>query len=279
MSFLDAIIVGVVQGLAEFLPISSSGHLVVTRYFYGVHDLSLSYIVLLHAGTLVAVIAALWRDLWQIVTDCIYNRGHGRSIAIALIIATIPGALVGYFFEDYVDRVFVEKGLTIGTFPLEPYKFVGLAFIITAQVFLHHADLVLKHRAEKNAHGAGAEALSWSAALRIGLAQALAVIPGISRSGATIATGIISGFSRDFAARFSFLMSIPIIAGSALAELPKLRVEWPYEPDKHAILAGVLAATISGFLAIKFMLRLLRSHDLRRFIVYLWILGLICIAS
>lgn len=279
MTLLDALIVGIVQGLAEFLPISSSGHLVVTRYFYGVHDISLSYIVLLHAGTLVAVCAAMWRDIWQIIDECITGRGHGRMLALSLIVATVPGALVGFFFEDIVDKIFVEKGMTLGSFPLEPYKFVGLAFIITAQVFLHNADVVLKHRAEKNVHGAGPEKMSWMAALRIGLAQALAVIPGISRSGATIATGIISGFSRDFAARFSFLMSIPIIAGSALAELPKLRVEWPYEPNKQAIVLGVVAAAVSGFLAIKFMLHLLRAHDLRRFIVYLWILGLICIAS
>ncbi|MCX7846422.1 MAG: undecaprenyl-diphosphate phosphatase [bacterium] len=279
MSLLDAILVGVVQGLAEFLPISSSGHLVVTRYFYGVHDLSLSYIVLLHAGTLLAVLTALWRDVWQLISDCLSGRGHGRSLALALIIATVPGALVGYFCEDIVDQIFVEKGMTIGSFPLEPYKFVGFAFILTAQLFLHNADVALKRRAEKKLLGAGPEALSWSSALRIGIAQAIAVIPGVSRSGATIATAIVSGFSRDFAARFSFLLSIPIIAGSALAQLPKFCVEWPYEPDKHAILAGVLASAVSGFLAIKFMLRLLRSHDLRHFILYLWILGLICIAS
>jgi len=279
MTLLDALIVGIVQGLAEFLPISSSGHLVVTRYFYGVHDISLSYIVLLHVGTLAAVLAALWRDIWTIINDCISGRGHGRSLAVAVIIATIPGALIGFFFEDAVDKIFVENGMMIGAFPLEPYKFVGLAFLVTAQVFLHHADVVLKRRAETNTHGFGAERMSWMTALRIGLAQALAVIPGISRSGATIATGIISGFSRDFATRFSFLMSIPIIMGSALAQLPHLRVEWPYEPNKQAIIIGVIAAAVSGFLAIKFMLHLLRSHDLRRFIVYLWILGLICIAS
>jgi len=268
-----------VQGLAEFLPVSSSGHLVVTRYFYGVHDLSLSYIVLLHVGTLAAVVFALWRDIWRIVNDCITGRGYGRPLAAALVVASIPGALAGFFFEDILDRIFVEQGMTLGAFPLEPYKFVGLAFIFTAQFFLHKADLMLKQRAEQGTHGAGADRMTLQAALRIGFAQALAVVPGISRSGATIATGIMTGFSRDFAARFSFLMSIPIILGSALAQLPKFRVEWPYEPNKQAIIIGVLAAAVSGFLAIKFMLHLLRAHDLRRFIVYLWIIGLICIAS
>ncbi len=280
MSLLDAVIVGIVQGLTEFLPISSSGHLVVLRYFVPIHDLSSSYIILLHAGTLIAVVGALWRDIYTLIRTVITGEGYGRKIAVAICVATIPGAFFGYFFGTHIDAIFCEKGAVISNIPLEPYKFVGLAFIITAAYFLHTADNVIKKREEEGTTGGGPETLSWSNAVLIGCAQALAIFPGISRSGATIAAGLKTGLSRELAVRFSFLLSIPIILGSFVNEIPELRITLMYESDQlSTMLVGVAVAAVSGFIAINWMLKLIVRHDLRRFVMYLWILGLLCIAS
>ncbi len=280
MSTLDAIVVGVVQGLTEFLPVSSSGHLVVTKFFYGARGVSASYIILLHVGTLVAVVAALWRDIVAILKEVVTGEGSGRAIAIAVIISTIPGALFGFFVAGALDRIFCETGLTLGNIPLEPYKFVGAAFIATACFFLRGADRIIRQREETKTHGAGPEGLTWQVALKIGLAQALAIIPGISRSGATIATGLRCGLSRDFAARFSFLMAIPIILGGLLHELPKLNMTLQYPgEDLRPMIIGVVVAAVTGYAAVRYMLRLLVTKDMRAFVVYLWVVGLICIAS
>jgi undecaprenyl-diphosphatase len=280
MTTLDAIVGGAVQGLTEFLPVSSSGHLVLTRYFYGVKEgMTLTYSIFLHGGTLLAVCIALWRDIWTIARDFITGKGYGRRIGFAVIIATIPGALVGYFLESRIDAVFIEHGAVFRGIPLEPYKFVGVAFILTAVLFLQRADEVLVRRSQKKEDGVGPEKFSLQTALKIGLAQATAVVPGISRSGATIATGIMTGVSRDFAVRFSFLLSIPIILGSIAHSLPAFRVQMTYESDVQILWLGFAVAAVSGYLAIRFMLRFLATRTFHPFVVYLWIIGLLCIAS
>jgi undecaprenyl-diphosphatase len=281
MTTIDAIIVGAVQGLTEFLPVSSSGHLVITRYFYGVHDLTLSYSIMLHGGTLLAVIAALWREILDCIKLVLSGSRAGMTIVLALIVATIPGALFGYFFAAKLDTIFVEDGLLWRGVQLEPYKFVGAAMLVTAQGFLHRANEVLRHRGDIIERGPWYAAITLRHALWIGLAQAVAVVPGISRSGATLATGILTGLSRATAARFSFLMAIPIILGAVAHDLITHRVELMYESgaDLQVKLLGVAVAAVTGFIAVRFMLRWLRTHDLHDFVVYLWIIGLICIAS
>ncbi len=280
LTMLDAIIVGAVQGLTEFLPVSSSGHLVFTKYFYGVHGVTGPYILLLHAGTLVAIIAALWKDIVKIVSETITGKGYGRSIFLAVVVATIPGGLFGYFFANRIDKLFLTTGLKIGNFPVAPYQLVGVAFIITATVFIKQADQIIKKRTEEKTKGFGPEKLTWITALKIGAAQAIAIIPGISRSGATIATGLKYGLSRDFIARFSFLMSIPIILGAILSEYKELNIIFNYHPPEFkAMLVGVFVAMITGYLAIRYMINLLVTGDLHKFATYLWIIGLICIAS
>ena len=278
MTILDAIIVGLIQGLAEFLPISSSGHLAVARYFIGI-DISMTYIILLHVGTLVAVVAALWKDIWKITIGMITGEGYGRKIATAIIVATIPGAFAGYFFASKIDSIFLENGMIIKGFPIEPYKFVGLGFILTATLLLKKADVIIKDRTENKITGTSEKDITWQKAFKIGLMQMLAIVPGISRSGATITAGLQNGFSREFAAKFSFLMSIPIILGSLVHELPKLKVSMPYETQLTPMLIGIAVAAISGFFAVKYMIHLLATKDMRFFITYLWIIGLICIAS
>jgi len=281
MTTLDAIVVGAVQGLTEFLPVSSSGHLVITRYFYGVQDLSLSYSIMLHGGTLLAVIVALWREILQCAKLLFSGTRAGMTILLALVIATIPGALFGYLFSSKLDAIFVENGVIWHGVQLEPYKFVGAAMLVTAQAFLHRANEMLKLHGDAVERGPWYDTITLSRAVWIGLAQALAVVPGISRSGATIATGIMTGLSRATAARFSFLMAIPIVLGAVAHDLIDHRVELMYESgaDLHVKLLGVAVAAITGFMAVRFMLRWLRTHDLHDFVVYLWIVGLICIAS
>lgn len=284
MSLLDALIVGIVQGLTEFIPVSSSGHLVVVRYFVPVHDLSLSYIILLHLGTLVAVFAALWKDIYTLIRSFITGEGYGRKIALAIIIATIPGVFFGYFFSSTIDHIFVEQGITIGNVPIEPFKFVGVALIITAAYFLGTIDTVIAEREESGETGFGHDKITNKNAFIIGCAQALAVFPGISRSGATIAAGLKNGLSRDFAVRFSFIMSIPIILGSCLYDImsnwSELHTTMTYEPESFGIMwIGVAASAVSGFIAVKWMIKLITTKNLKPFAVYLWILGLICIAS
>jgi len=278
MTILDAIIVGLIQGLAEFLPISSSGHLAVARYFIGI-DISMTYIILLHVGTLVAVVAALWKDIWKITISMITGEGYGRKIAISIIVATIPGAFAGFFFASKIDSIFLENGMVIKGIPIEPYKFVGLGFILTATLLLKKADVIIKERTEKKIDGISEKDITWQKALKIGFMQMLAIVPGVSRSGATITAGLQNGFSREFAAKFSFLMSIPIILGSLVHELPKLKVSMPYETNLSPMIIGIAVAAVSGFFAVKFMIHLLVTKDMRFFISYLWIIGLICIAS
>jgi len=289
MNWLDSLVAGIVQGLTEFLPVSSSGHLVVVQYFYGVPNLNSNFIytTLLHGGTLLAVTVALWKDLCRIVRTAIAGEAEGRLLALSLLVATIPGALAGVLFGDKIDKLFITEGWTLRGFPIEPFKFVGLAFIVTAHEFLHKADLASAKLAESGGTGMAAEGMSLRHALRFGLAQALAVIPGISRSGATISTGIMAGFSREYAARFSFLMSIPIILGALVHTLflsshsSGFWTDLSYKPagELRAMAIGVAAAAVTGFAAVKFMLRIIQTWTFHRFIVYLWILGLVCIAS
>ena len=285
MSTLDAIVVGIVQGLAEFLPISSSGHLVVTRYFYGANDVSQSYIILLHVGTLLAVCAALWRDILDIAKKFFKKDPEGIRMVVSIAITIIPAALVGIFLADKLDSIFYEDGLTImGGIPLEPYKFVGLAFIATAYFFIGPTDEIIHDRIDNDIKGTGPESITFAKAIILGCFQAAAVIPGVSRCGATLYGGLKCGFSRQFAARFSFLMSIPVILGAFAKDMldPTVRTKLIYECDSgqlQIMLLGVAVAAVVGFFAIKLLLYIISTRDLRPFGVYLWILGLICIAS
>lgn len=279
MTTLDAIIVGAVQGFTEFLPVSSSGHLVVTRYFYGVPDLTLQFDVLLHGGTLAAVVAALWKDILAIGRDVLAWNERGKRLLTALVIATVPGALFGYLFGGRIDELFCEKGIMRGGLMISPYQLVGAAFICTAYFILRPANDIIRKRLAAGEAGTAMGAITYQNALVIGLAQALAVVPGISRSGATLSAGIWSGMSQRDAARFSFLMAIPIILGAVAHQVRAAWVPLQYDANMRPMLVGVACAAVTGFIAVKWMLRLLESKDLHKFIVYLWIIGLLCVAS
>ncbi len=294
MTTFDAIILGLIQGLTEFIPVSSSGHLTMAKFFLPIHDVDLSYIVLLHFGTVISIFAALYDDIWKLLRDFFKGEKYALYFALLVLISMIPAGIVGFLFEDMLDTLFCEKGVMIGKIPIEPYRLVGLAFIACAYWVMTPADNILKKRnaasgeekQETEKGLKGLEEMTWKDALWIGLAQAVAVVPGISRSGSTIYAGLLCKLKSETAARFSFLMSIPIILGAVAKDFispefrARLAVSWHSGDGNLAVqVIGVLVAAVSGYLAIKLLLRMVNKYNFHPFVVYLWIVGLVCIAS
>lgn len=247
----QAVVLGLVQGLGEFLPISSSAHLVLTPWFFNWPDPGLTFDVALHLGTLVAVVAYFWRDLLGIVADA-FARPHSQNGRIFwyLAVASVPGALSGLIFEEQAETVFRSPPLIALTLTLMG---VGLWW----------ADRVGRKRRD-------IEDVGWKEAAIVGLSQALAIIPGVSRSGITMTAGLLAGMKRETAARFSFLLSVPIIAGAALLKLKDLSLAAVNSP----FVAGVLTAGVVGYLAIRFLLRYVRHGSYFLFAVYRFLLAL-----
>jgi undecaprenyl-diphosphatase len=255
----QAIILGIVQGLTEFLPISSSGHLIIVPAVLGWNDPfidSLAFAVMLHLGTLIALIAAFLDEWWRLLragVALVRERSFGsdpdRRIVVLLAITVVPAAVFGVVFNDVIEREVRSIGL------------VALMFAVGAGV-LWLADRWGSRRREM-------ESLSAPAAFGIGLAQAVALLPGISRSGISISAGLFAGLTREAAVRFSFLMSAPVIAGAVLFESRKLLA-----PESGAaghldlLVAGVVASFVAGYVAIRFLLRYVRGHSFTVFVVY-----------
>ena len=256
---IQAIVLGIVQGLTEFLPISSSAHLIVLPPLLGWTGAFINsaiFDVMLHAGTLVALLIYFWRDVLRLIAawlasirDRSLTGDHDRRLAWLLLISVIPAAAVGALFEGFFDTTFRANLL-----------FVPVLLLIGA-VLLFVAERAAKHIRE-------IWELRWLDALLIGLAQALALFPGISRSGITISAGLFLGLKREAAARFAFLMGIPIIAGAAAWKLRAVSLEPLSSHDIQALLAGVIAAAISGVFAITFLLRYLQRNNTDVFVVY-----------
>ena len=264
MDIFQSIILGIVQGLGEFLPISSTAHLILAPYFFGWSDPGLSFDVALHVGTLIAVIGFFWRD-WITILKLALQKISNFKFQISnseeypaqliwlLVIASVPGAIFGFLFDDYAEYVFRNPLLIAFTLSV-----VGL--------LLYLVDKYSKHKKDIN-H------ISIKDAILIGLSQAVAIIPGVSRSGATMTTGLALGLSREQAARFSFLLSTPIIFGAAILKVPhllKAGIDLP-------IIFGIIAAAISGYLAIKYMLRFIQKVGYAPFFYYRLFLAFIVI--
>jgi undecaprenyl-diphosphatase len=253
MDLLQAFILGLVQGLGEFLPISSSGHLVITHWLFGTEAGSLGFDVALHWGTLLAVVAYFWEDAWLIVrgffhslmpsTRDIENNIY-QKLSWLIIIASIPGAVIGLLLEKYLETVFRNPLLVA----------INLAVF---GLVIWAVDRIGKK--EKNL-----DRIKWYDALVVGFSQALAIIPGISRSGSTIAAGLLRGFKRADAARFSFLMSIPIIFGAGLLKMKDFTAGASFVE----LAIGFLTSAFFGFLSIKYLLRYLAKHDFKVFVWY-----------
>jgi undecaprenyl-diphosphatase len=256
---VQAIVVGVVQGLTEFLPVSSSAHLILVPRVLGWDNafiLSPAFDATLHLGTLVALIAYFWRDLWRyfvaflrLVRDRTIAGDTDRKVALLLAISIIPGAVLGVGLEGFVDTFFREQLLVV------------CALLVVGAVVLFVAERIARHTRE-------IDELRPAEALGIGLAQAFALFPGISRSGITISAGLFLGLKRDAAARFSFLMATPIIAGAGLWKLRELVGDGAVAFNGAALAAGLIAAAISGLLAIWFLLAYLRRASTDLFGLY-----------
>ncbi len=282
MSLLEAILMGVIQGLTEFLPVSSSGHLAIFKNLFGLSDIGLLYDVLLHIGTLLAVFVAYWKDIKKLVVEgvgiivdscanvaaffmntfggrrMLYRRVVGtgyRKFVMLIIVATIPTGIIGYVGRDLVE---IAGGSML---------VIGICLIITS-ILLFISDYVNDgHKKPKN--------VTYNNAFVIGMCQGLATLPGISRSGATITACLISGFDRRFAVKFSFIMSIPAILGAMVFELGDLR-EAAFETTELAYYGiGMLISAVIGYICIKTMLVVVRKKRFRIFAVYCLAMGII----
>lgn len=253
MNLLQAVVLGLVQGLGEFLPISSSGHLIVVPWLLGWPEQSLAFDVALHLGTLVAVLGAfagdwlaLARAAWRgLRTGRPLAEPEGRLLGL-LVLASIPGGVVGLALDHWAETVFRAPALVATTMGL-----MGLVLWV----------------ADRRANDPGATVLGISLrdALLIGTAQAFAIVPGVSRSGATISMGLFLGYRRQEAARFSFLLATPITAGAALVKVPKLLAAGG---DLTPVLVGMLVAGLAGWLSIKVLLGWVRTRTYVPFVVY-----------
>jgi undecaprenyl-diphosphatase len=256
VSLLHAIVLGIVQGLGEFLPVSSSAHLALVPWLLHWDDPGLAFDVALHVGTLIAV---LWyfREQWLALVKAALGQGtdENRRRVGFLIVATIPGAIAGLALEKYADTAFRDPRL------------IAIVLIVMGIVLWLVDKVADSDRALPS--------MRWRDALLIGLAQMFAIIPGVSRSGSTITAGRALRFTREDAAVFSFLMSMPIIAAAALLKLPHvLRTEGVSGP----LVAGVLASAVSGWLAISVLLRFVVRRSYGVFAVYRIVVGLIVLA-
>jgi undecaprenyl-diphosphatase len=244
MNILHALILGLVQGLCEFLPVSSSGHLVLAQRVLGISQASLLFDTFLHVGTLAAVFAVYFKDIWEMI-----KRPLSKPV-YCLAIATVPAVIFALIFGDFFDDIFAGR-------------FLGISFIITSGILFLSSRFSGERRE-----------VSYRDAAMMGLWQGVAILPGISRSGATISGGLMQGLRREDAAKFSFLMSIPAILGSVVyqfkdivsgAELGAI--------GAPAVIVGILASAVSGYAAIRFMLRVLQRASLKSFAWYTLALG------
>ena len=257
--YLSAVLLGLVQGVTEFLPVSSSGHLVLFQQWLPVTGDPVAFDLALHLGTLLPVVWVYRSDLIGVARDATVGDGPffkrpGVRLLLLLIAATVPTAVIGLSLEDLFERLFHNPTA------------VGVAFAITGTVLWATGRIP---QGTTEAHN-----IPVSRAVAISLAQGLAITPGISRSGSTIAAALFLGMEREAAARFSFLLSIPAIAGAFVLKAGDLVLD---PSHMGPILVGVISSAVSGYLALIFLIRLVRKGDFRAFAYYLWPLAVLAL--
>lgn len=297
MDLFRAIVLGVVQGATEFLPISSSGHLVLVPWLLNWPEPGLVFDAMVHWGTLVAVIVYFWDDLRTLVRawfaslfERSLNPDPQRRLAWLILLGGVPAGLAGILFKDFFESLFGRPQWAAALLLV-----TGLLLVVSE-----------RGRQQENPGGGGdasgrtaflklerfnplasplrastrqqAAYLTVSAALFIGAAQALAIAPGISRSGATIAAGLLVGLGRREAARFSFLLATPVILGAGVVQLAGLVQSGTVSTQAPTLIAGFVIAGISGYLAIRFLLDYIQRHTLYLFAAYCWLFGLLGLA-
>ncbi len=258
LELLQAIVLGIVQGLTEFLPVSSSGHLLLGQYFLGLDQdrFGLSFDVALHMGTLVAVVSYFWRDLLRMAFAFFRSFGHrdlandaDQRMAYLIIAATVPAAVIGYFLEGFFEGPAVRSPWVV----VFNFVLIGVLFIVGEVVGSR------TRRASK---------LGFGEAVGIGFAQAAALVPGVSRSGATITLGLFLGLRREEAARFSFLMSVPIIAGAGSLKVGEVILQGMDAAQAFLFVVGFVTSAAVGYVTIRFLLNYLTNHSLGAFAFY-----------
>lgn len=260
---LDIIILGIIQGIAEFLPISSSAHLIIFREIFGFgsnigSNIELAFDLALHFGTLLAIVIFFFKELWKLLIDGLTkgNKTKDGKLFWFLILATIPAGIVGVLFEDVFDSFF-RKQLWL----------IALALIIMG-VIIYLVDK--KSKADKSMKD-----LKWYQALIIGCAQVFALIPGFSRSGTTITASRALGLDREDSAKFSFYLSIPVVAGATLFSLIKDNTITIISENLMIFGIGILISFIVGLLCISFLLKYIKKNDFKIFMIYRIVLGLL----
>lgn len=257
MSIIQAIILGLVQGLTEFIPVSSSGHLVLLHNIMGISYNTLAFDVALHAGTLIALLAYFRRDIIALIKS-LFDKSHSSKLAYLLMIATLPAAILGYLLEDSASSTFRNVSI-VG------WTMIGFGLIMLVAEKIYERRKI--HTALDNT--------TLSQAIIMGLAQSLALVPGVSRSGSTITAGLFVGLDRVSATRFSFLLGIPIMFGAIIKVFSDPAVISIVYDDKYLFMVGIVTALLSGLFAIKFMLKYLSNHGLFVFAYYRIALGVI----
>ncbi|MBI3004159.1 MAG: undecaprenyl-diphosphate phosphatase [Ignavibacteriales bacterium] len=264
MTFLQAVLLGIVQGFTEFLPVSSSGHLVLAQELLDVQSVNnLTFDVFVHFGTLVSVLVYFWKDALEIIKSmgksfrpANFREGYAKDehlrLGVAIVIGTIPAGVIGLLFHEAIKDTFTEP------------KLVGVNLVLTGLIlFLTR----LSHAKEGKQVGA-------LSGFVIGIAQAIAILPGISRAGTTISTGLYLRLSHIQAARFSFLLSVPAIAGASILETRSL-LQGGIDIGIDVIAVGTVVAAVSGYLSIKAMLKVLQKRKISWFALYCLVVGVI----
>ena len=289
MNLFEAIILGFIQGVAEFLPVSSSGHLAIFKNFFGLEEAGIAYDILLHVGTLVAVFICFWSDIWElivngvgIVVDACKNIGiffsnlfnknkkdytmkeyievistPFRRYVMLIIVATIPTGIMGVLFKDMIESVSATL--------LIP----GICLLMTSIILIIADNAKDGDENEEN--------VSYKKAGFVGICQGFATMPGISRSGTTVTACLLAGMDRAFAVKFSFIVSIPAIVGAAILDLPDLFKAGVTGSEMINYTAGTIVAAVVGYICIKTMLKIVRKKKFKVFSIYCAVMGLISI--
>lgn len=251
MTIIQAIILGLIQGLTEFIPVSSSGHLVLAHHFFGITTTGLSFDVALHIGTLVALLIYFNKDIWQLLKS-LFIKSPQTRLAWLLIVATIPAVIVGVLLESSAETAFRSPRLVA----------INLAIVAVLMLFAERYYHLHVKNPTKLAK------VTRKQAIIMGLSQAAAIVPGVSRSGSTITAGLFTGMDRVSATRFSFLLGIPITAGAIAKVFTESQAIQQVQADKTTFAVGIITAFLSGLFAIQFLLKYLSKHSLSIFAYY-----------
>lgn len=269
MTFFQSVILGIVQGLTEFIPVSSSGHLIIFPEIFGWEQGGLAFDTTLHLGTLVALLVYFYKDIRGMASSVIKDLGKfalsfskyspESKLVVWLLIATIPAGIAAFLFGDFLESTF-RSMLSVSI------------FLLLGSILMFFADRVAKNEDKSQP----VPPVSFKKVFTAGFFQCLALFPGVSRSGSTISGGLLSGLNRTQAARISFLLSIPIIAAAGIFQLPDALVEYS-GAGAGILISGFLTSALSGYFAVSFLMKYLTSRGLKLFIIYRVLLSIFLI--